>query len=594
MLLSLPRERLIEGGYHAPNLIDVEKHVKQALEKAIKQALETLLAEHPDAAIPPVVLNRPKQKEHGDYAANVAMPLARVLKQSPQQIAARILEVVKWPDAVEGAEIAGPGFINIRLQQASEAAILKAIITAGEQYGRVTGAGDAQKINLEFVSANPTGPMHVGHGRGAVVGDALANVLSAVGHDVQREYYINDAGAQIGVLANSVWLRMQELQGETIKFPEGAYPGEYIVEIARGILAEHDYQTLLSLDESDRLKQIGQLAIDANMAMIRDDLDAIGIRFDLYFSEQDLHSSGSVTELIGRLQADGVVYTGILPPPKGKEVSDYKPVEQLLFRTTDFGDDVDRPLVKQDGTATYFAADIAYHYDKHRRGFDRMIDIWGADHGGYVTRVQAAMKALIKAEAQPDVLLVQMVNLTRDGKPVKMSKRAGTFVTLREVVDEVGSDAVRFNFMTRRVESQLDFDLEAAKKQNDENPVYYVQYAHARIAAILRKAAEEGVELADADRVDVSSLTSHEEQRLIAHLLAYPETLTKAAARLEAYRVATYVMRLAADFHSFYHKHKVVTDDAGLTSARIVLIRAVGQVIRNALSILGVSAPDRM
>ncbi len=568
--------------------------MKQALEKAIKQALETLLAEHPDAAMPPVVLNRPKQKEHGDYAANVAMPLARVLKQSPQQIAARILDVVQWPDAVAGADIAGPGFINIRLKQASEAAVLKRIINAGEQYGRVAKADDAAKINLEFVSANPTGPMHVGHGRGAVVGDALANVLAAVGHDVQREYYINDAGAQIGVLANSVWLRMQALQGETIDFPAGTYPGDYIVDIARQILTAHHYADLLAMDEQARLSLIGQLAIDANMAMIRDDLDAIGIQFDVYFSEQSLHSSGSVTKLIERLQADGVVYRGTLPPPKGKAVSDYQPVEQLLFRTTEFGDDVDRPLAKQDGTATYFAADIAYHYNKHQRGFDRMIDIWGADHGGYVTRVQAAMKALIQADAQPDVLLVQMVNLTRDGKPVKMSKRAGTFVTLREVVDEVGSDAVRFNFMTRRVESQLDFDLEAAKKQNDENPVYYVQYAHARIAAILRKAAEEGIKLADADDVDVSVLTSHEEQRLISHLLAYPDALKKSATRLEAYRVATFVMRLAADFHSFYHKHKVVTDDAGLTAARIVLIRAVAQVISNALSILGVSAPERM
>jgi len=568
--------------------------VKQALEQALQQALNTLLADHPDAAMPPVVLNRPKQKEHGDYAANVAMPLARVLKQSPQQIAASILDIVQWPDAVEGAEIAGPGFINIRLQQASEAVALKTIIKAGEQYGRVSAPANAQKVNLEFVSANPTGPMHVGHGRGAVVGDALANVLSALGHDVQREYYINDAGAQIGVLANSVWLRMRELQGEAIVFPDGAYPGDYIIQIARQVLEKNDYQQLQAMDESERLTLIGQQAIDANMAMIRDDLHAIGIDFDLYFSEQALHSSGSITELIARLQADGVVYTGVLPPPKGKEVSDYKPVEQLLFRTTDFGDDVDRPLAKQDGSATYFAADIAYHFDKHRRGFDRMIDIWGADHGGYVTRVQAAMKALIKADAQPDVLLVQMVNLTRDGKPVKMSKRAGTFVTLREVVDEVGTDAVRFNFMTRRVESQLDFDLEAAKQQNDENPVYYVQYAHARIAAILRKAADEGVEIADADDVDVSMLISHEEQRLIAHLLAYPDMLKKSATQLEAYRVATYVMRLAADFHSFYHKHKVVTDDATLTAARIVLIRAVAQVIRNALSMLGVSAPERM
>ncbi len=568
--------------------------MKQALEQALGTALEKLLADHPEAQAPQVLLNRPKQKEHGDYAANVAMPLARVLKQSPQQIAASILELVEWPEAVEGAEIAGPGFINIRLQQASEAIALKTIIKAGEQYGRVAPSDHAQKINLEFVSANPTGPMHVGHGRGAVVGDALANVLAAVGHDVQREYYINDAGAQIGVLAGSVWLRMQELQGKPISFPESAYPGDYIIDIARNILASHDYQQLLAMDAQAREKLIGQLAIDANMAMIRDDLAAIGINFDLYFSEQQLHSSGSVTELIERLQADGVVYSGTLPPPKGKEVSDYKPVEQLLFRTTDFGDDVDRPLAKQDGTATYFAADIAYHYDKHQRGFDRMIDIWGADHGGYVTRVQAAMKALIQAEAQPDVLLVQMVNLTRDGKPVKMSKRAGTFVTLREVVDEVGRDAVRFNFMTRRVESQLDFDLEAAKKQNDENPVYYVQYAHARIAAILRKAAEEGVAMVDADDVDVSVLTTHEEQRLIAHLLAYPDMLQKAAARLEAYRIATYVMRLAADFHSFYHKHKVVTDDANMTAARMLLVQAVAQVIRNALSILGVSAPERM
>ena len=568
--------------------------MKQALEQALSTALEKLLADHAGAQAPQVILNRPKQKEHGDYAANVAMPLARVLKQSPQQIAARILEIVQWPEAVEGAEIAGPGFINIRLQQASEAVALKTIIKAGEQYGRASQSGESEKINLEFVSANPTGPMHVGHGRGAVVGDALANVLSAVGHDIQREYYINDAGAQIGVLANSVWLRMRELEGESISFPESAYPGDYIVDIARDILAGHDYQKLLTMDAHAREKLIGQLSIDANMAMIRADLDAIGIGFDVYFSEQGLHSSGSVSELIERLQADGVVYTGALPPPKGKEVSDYTPVEQLLFRTTDFGDDVDRPLAKQDGTATYFAADIAYHFDKHQRGFDRMIDVWGADHGGYVARVQAAMKALIQADAQPDVILVQMVNLTRDGKPVKMSKRAGTFVTLREVVDEVGSDAVRFNFMTRRVESQLDFDLEASKKQNDENPVYYVQYAHARIAAILRKAAEEGIEIAKPDDVDVSVLTSHEEQRLISHLLAYPDMLKKAASQLEAYRVATYVTRLAADFHSFYHKHKVVTEDAGLTQARIVLIRAVAQVISNALSILGVSAPERM
>jgi len=571
-----------------------EVTLKQALEQALQAALAELLKDHPDAVAPEVQLTRPKMKEHGDYAASVAMPLARLLKKSPQQIAASILEVVQWPDAVVGADIAGPGFINIRLRQASEAEALKTIMLAGESYGKQVVLADAEKVNLEFVSANPTGPMHVGHGRGAVVGDALASVLKAVGKKVHREYYINDAGVQIGVLANSVWLRMQELKGETVVFPEAAYPGEYIVRIAREVLEKHDYQQLLAMEEDERSGLIGGEAIAANMAMIRDDLNAIGIHFDHYFSEQSLHASGRVSALIDKLAADGVVYNGTLPPPKGQEVEDYTPVEQQLFRTTDFGDDVDRPLAKQDGTPTYFAADIAYHYDKYLRGFDRMIDVWGADHGGYVSRVQAAMKALTGREAQPDVLLVQMVNLTRDGKPVKMSKRAGTFVTLREVVDEVGADAVRFNFMTRRVESQLDFDLEAAKQKNDENPVYYVQYAYARIGAILRKAEDEGHAIGELDDVDVSVLTEHEEQRLVAHLLAYPEALQKAADRLEAYRVATFAMRLAADFHSFYHKHRVVTDDVVLTRARMLLIKAVGQIIRNALTVLGVSTPERM
>ncbi|MBL4775937.1 MAG: arginine--tRNA ligase, partial [Mariprofundus sp.] len=369
--------------------------------------------------------------------------------------------------------------------------------------------------------------------------------------------------------------------------------------VARDLLATHDYQRLERMPEEERSKLIGQASIDANMSMIGADLAAIGITFDHYFSEQQLHSSGRIDALIEQLQADDVIYTGSLPPPKGKEVSDYKPVEQLLFRSTDFGDDVDRALIKHDGTATYFAADIAYHYDKHQRGFDRMIDIWGADHGGYVRRVQAAMQALLNRAKQPDVLLVQMVNLTRDGKPVKMSKRTGTFVPLREVVDEVGSDAVRFNFMTRRVESQLDFDLQAATEKNNENPVYYVQYAHARIAAVLRKALDEGVDAGiiqgtDIADIDVSVLATPEEQRLIANVLAYPDSLKKAAVRLEPYRIATYVMRLAADFHSFYHKNRVVSDDAVLTSARVLLIRAVAQVINNGLAILGVSAPEKM
>jgi len=562
--------------------------VKQALEQALQRAVELLMKEHPHAAHVRVQLTRPKITDHGDYASNVAMPLAGVLKQKPYQIADHLLKIVQWPDAVDHAEIAGPGFINIRLKTASEASVLRKIVQQGDAYGRIEQGDAADKVCLEFVSANPTGPMHVGHGRGA-------NLLAVCGRDVHREYYINDAGNQIGVLADSVWLRMRELQGEAIEFPESAYPGDYVIEIASDLLKDNDYQALLSMPEDERQYLIGRQAVDDNMAMIRGDLAALGIKFDLYFSEAQLHQSGRVTELIERLKADGVVYAGTLPPPKGKEMDDYQPVEQLLFRTTEFGDDVDRPLAKQDGTPTYFAADIAYHMDKYQRGFDRMIDVWGADHGGYVTRVQAAMKALTGKGQQPDVLLVQMVNLTRDGKPVRMSKRAGTFVTLREVVDEVGSDAVRFNFMTRRAESQIEFDLETAKQKNDENPVYYVQYAYARIQAILRKARDEGISRLNPEDVDVSLLTSHEELRLISNVLSYPEELSKAAERLEPYRVATYIMKLAADFHGFYHQHRVVTGNAGLTQARLLLAEAVGQVIHNALvSVLGVSAPERM
>ncbi|MDX8408640.1 MAG: arginine--tRNA ligase [Mariprofundales bacterium] len=566
--------------------------MKQQLETAIHLYLQQLLPQ--DAQQPSVQLSRPKQQGHGDYACNVAMQLAKLLRQPPQEIARQLAGSVAWPAAVAKTEVAGPGFLNIFLHQAAEAAVVATVVQQGADYGRLEADKDAPQINLEFVSANPTGPMHVGHCRGACVGDALANLLLSRGNRLQREYYINDAGAQIGVLAQSVWLRIRELQGEQIDFPEGCYPGEYVVEIAQSILQAHPFAALEAMTEDVRSPLIGRLAVAANMAMIRGDLASLGIHFDHYFPETSLHASGSVNRLIAQLQQQGMVYRGTLPPPKGKEVVDYQPVEQLLFRTTSFGDDVDRPLAKQDGTPTYFAADIAYHRDKFDRGFLRQIDIWGADHGGYVTRVQAAVEAVTGLKGQPEVLLVQMVNLLRDGQPVKMSKRAGTFVTLREVVDEVGADAVRFNFLTRRVESQLDFDLEAAKKQSEENPVYYVKYAHARCAAILRKAVEEGVTAVDVDAVDLSLLGQLEEQRLITMLLAYPDTLANAATRLEPYRVATWLMEFAAALHRFYHKQRVVVDDAALCQARLLLMRAVKQVLVNGLTILGVSAPDRM
>ncbi|MDX8404172.1 MAG: arginine--tRNA ligase [Mariprofundaceae bacterium] len=571
--------------------------MKQDLEKALDKAVLSYVRNelNDDTNLFPAILSRPRQKEHGDYSCNVAMAIASKMGVNPRDVAEKILSSVEWPSAVEGTDIAGPGFINIRLKHASEAEVVKKIVQQGEAYGRIEISKDAERVNLEFVSANPTGPMHVGHGRGAVVGDSLGRILAARGFDVCREYYINDAGTQIGVLARSLWKRVQQQVGIDVELSDGEYPGEYLIDTAEQLLKKYSFDALNSMDHDiETWPILVSFAIENMMAMIRNDLAALGVEFDHYFSEQTLHESGKVKELIEQLKADDLIYLGTLPPPKGKEIKDYKPVEQWLFRTTNFGDDVDRPLAKQDGTPTYFAADIAYHMDKFERGFKRQIDIWGADHGGYVTRVQSAVKALTGLEGQPEVLLVQMVNLMRGGEQVKMSKRAGTFVTLREVVDEVGVDAVRFNFMTRRVESQLDFDLETAKQKSDENPVYYVQYAHARVCAILRKAADEDVTFADVNSINTSRLTSDEEKHLVAQLLGYPEMLDKAANRHEAYRVAVYLMDFARSLHGFYHKHRVISDDEELTQARILLVRAVGQVIRNGLSMLGVSSPERM
>lgn len=569
--------------------LSLQQHIRQTMQDAVDHLL---VKNHVEQTIE-VALSRPKTREHGDYACNVAMALAALLKQNPRAVAQAILAAATLPEEVEKTDIAGPGFINITLKAGGESDILKTILQQGASYGCLP-TDEKNTLCLEFVSANPTGPMHVGHGRGAVVGDALANVLAARGYNIHKEYYINDAGAQIGVLANSVWLRMQELQGMDITFPDSAYPGQYIIDIATNILGQHSFAEWLAFDDEARATMIGELAVVENMAMIRADLAAIGIEFHQYFSEKTLHESGKVKQLVQKLEREGLIYRGSLPPPKGKEVKDYQAVEQLLFRTTDFGDDVDRPVEKQDGSPTYFAADIAYHDDKVGRGFSQMIDIWGADHGGYVTRVQSAMHALTGLKQQPEVILVQMVNLTRDGQPFKMSKRAGTFVTLNEVVEEVGKDAVRFNFMTRRVESQLDFDLEAAKQKNDENPVYYVQYAFARVSAILRKAAEEGISIDHVDDINTAILTSKEELKLLQMLLSYPEMLATAAERREPYRVALFAMHLAAAFHSFYHHNRVIGVEPSLMQARLLLLKACAQVIQNALGLLGVSAPEQM
>jgi len=570
--------------------------VKRELETSLQLAVESLLSEHGEGNGIRVVLSRPKARSYGDYAANVAMPLAGRLGLQVHDVASRLLELVQWPPTVKKAEIAGPGYINIYLQQASEATVLVRIVSEGRYYGCVPADEKAPGACVEFVSANPTGPLHVGHGRGAVVGDALASVMAVRGVRVHREYYINDAGVQIDRLAESIWFRLRQKQSAAFDeiMPEDCYPGEYLVEVADKILEKHSYRELANMPDHKAHRILARLGVEVIMGMIHEDIEAIGIRFDSYFSEQSLHESGKIDSLINRLRKDGVIYKGMLPPPKGKEVEDYQPAEQWLFRTTAFGDDIDRPVCKKQGGPTYFAADIAYHMDKHERGFDRLVDVWGADHGGYVTRVQAAMQALTGKKHQPEVVLVQMVNLTRKGKPVRMSKRAGTFVTLRDIVDEVGRDAVRFNFLTRRAESQLDFDLETAKRQSDENPVYYVQYAHARVGSILRRATEAGLTVAQPPKVNVARLVEEEEQTLIKQLLSYPEVLEQAASRLEPYRIATFLMQLAAGLHTFYHKHRVIVEDTDLAQARLLLMRAVKQVLANGLELLGVSAPESM
>lgn len=566
--------------------------MKQQLQTALQQAVDSLLQEHQLDLSIHVHLTNPRHAQHGDYMANIAMKVAPIIKEKPRDTAKHLLQKVTWPTQVKKTEIAGPGFINIYLATGSEFEILRRIVQEETQYGLSTIP--KERVCLEFVSANPTGPMHVGHGRGAIVGDALSRIMQSQGYAVTREYYMNDAGAQIGVLAKSVWTRMCQLSGQDIELNEGCYPGEYIVDLAKSLLQQQPYSTWSSLSPNTRSAQLSEQSIQAMMKLIREDLATLDIHFDVFFSEQKLHASGKITQLIEQLRQRDLVYNGTLPPPKGKEVKDYQPTVQCLFRTTQYGDDVDRALQKQDGSATYFAADIAYHKDKYDRGFSRQINVWGADHGGYIRRVQAAMQALTEQKDTPEVILIQMVNLTQNGKPVRMSKRAGTFVTLREVVDAVGPDAVRFNFLTRRSDSQLDFDLETAKQKSMENPVYYVQYAYARISTLLKRWHSEGKTLQPIEHVELQQLSQDSCQDIIKKLLSYPEILATSAQKQEPYRVAIFLMDLASELHSYYHKHRIMGEAEDLAQARLLLMRAVAQVIHNALTILGVDAPKNM
>jgi arginyl-tRNA synthetase len=556
-----------------------------------------------------ITVEPPRDPSHGDMATNAAMVLAKDAGKKPRELADALAEKLRADPMIAKVDVAGPGFINMTLTQEAWLGALRAAIRAGADYGRC-GIGQGAKVNVEYVSANPTGPMHIGHCRGAVFGDALASLLAFGDYDVTREFYINDAGAQVDVLARSAYLRYREALGEDIgTIPEGLYPGDYLKPVGAA-LAEKYGRTLTEKPESEWLPIVRQTAIDMMMAMIRDDLAALNVRHDVFFSERSLIEGGDrVGAVIEQLKAEGEVYEGRLPPPKGAPVDDYEDREQTLFRSTDFGDDVDRPLKKSDGSYTYFASDIAYHKSKFDRGFRDMIDVWGADHGGYIKRMQAAVKAVSKGEAHLDVKIVQLVRLLRAGEPVKMSKRAGEFVTLREVVDEVGPDAVRFMMLYRKNDATLDFDLAQVVEQSRDNPVFYVQYGHARGHSIFRQAREVFPNLpeTEAGRVALLSgaplerLTDDGEMAIIRKVALYPRLIETAAQAHEPHRIAFYLYDLASDFHAHFtqgkgspHLRFIRQDDEELTVTRLALVQAVVTVFASGLGLLGVGAPEEM
>ena len=556
-----------------------------------------------------IVVEPPREVGHGDLATNAAMALAKEAGRKPRELAEQIAaELAKLPD-VRNAEVAGPGFINLTLDPAVWRAALADAIGEGAEYGR--GAiGVGKPVNVEYVSANPTGPMHVGHCRGAVFGDALANLLATAGFAVTREYYINDAGAQVDVLARSAFLRYREALGENIgAIPEGLYPGDYLKPVGAALAAEHG-DSLRHRLEAEWLPLVRSKAIAMMMDMIREDLAALNVKHDVFFSERSLiEGRDQVGATIDALRGQGQVYEGRLPPPKGGPVEDYEDREQTLFRATQFGDDVDRPLKKSDGGYTYFASDIAYHKSKFDRGFRDMIDVWGADHGGYVKRVRAAVKALSGGTAELDVKIVQLVKLSRAGVEVKMSKRSGEFVTLREVVDEVGRDAVRFMMLYRKNDAALDFDLAKVIEQSRDNPVFYVQYGHARGHSIFRNAveavpdlpAEDSARAAFLAQAPLARLDDAAELALMRKIAAYPRLVEAAAVAHEPHRIAFYLYELASEFHAQWtrgsdlpHLRFIIQDDPLLTVARLALVQGVVTVLASGLALLGVEAPREM
>ena len=543
----------------------------------------------------------PRDAAHGDMATNAAMVLTGQVGEPPRDLAGRIAERLAADARIERAVVAGPGFINLTLSRNVWHDVLHAAIAQGAEYGRGRiGAG--LRANVEYVSANPTGPLHVGHARGAIFGDALASLLAHVGYEVTREYYVNDGGAQVDALARSVYLRYLQAHGREAQFKEGDYPGDYLVEVGEALKREVG-DAFLDSPESEWLERVRIFATDAMMALVRADLEAIGVRMDVFFSERSLYGTGRIEEAIAALDARGLIYEGVLEPPKGKLPEDWEPREQTLFRSTAHGDDTDRPIKRSDGGWTYFAPDIAYHYDKVARGYDVLIDVFGADHGGYVKRIKATVSALSDGKTSLDVLLTQLVRLFKDGKPFKMSKRGGRYVTLRDLVDGVGAGAARFVMLTRKNDAQLDFDFDKALAQSSENPVFYVQYAHARIASVLRKARELGIAAEDSDlaAADLSGLVHESEVALARKVAEWPRRVEIAARAREPHRITYYLGELASEFHSLWNLGNaepslrfIQEDDAAATQAKLALARAVMVAISNGLGILGVVPAEEM
>ncbi|GHB34762.1 arginine--tRNA ligase [Pseudovibrio japonicus] len=571
---------------------------------SVVQGLD-LAADAPELDLRRVTVEPPRDAAHGDLATNAAMVLAKQLKMKPRDLAEKIAEGLRADSEVEAVDVAGPGFINIRVNKGLWERVLGDIVAKGDKFGAST-RGEGLKVNVEYVSANPTGPMHVGHTRGAVVGDALASLLQFAGYDVTREYVINDAGSQIDTLANSAFLRYREALGEDIgKIPEGYYPGEYLIPVGKA-LAEEFGDKLKEMNPGERLALLKGYAVDKMMDMIRGDLAALNVKHDVFFSEKTMHGQGRAIDLtLDALRKRDLVYNGTLPPPKGEVPEDWEDREQTLFRSSNYGDDSDRALVKSDGSYTYFAADVAYMRDKIERGFKEIIFILGADHGGYVKRLEAIGNAISGGDVDVIVRLCQMVKLFKGGAEFKMSKRSGNFITLRDVVDEVGVDAVRFMMLYRKNDAQLDFDFDKVKEQSKDNPVFYVQYGHARCHSVLRQAAEEldwfsnsADELRSAD---FTQLEDEGELALIAKMAQWPRIVEGASENHEPHRVAFYLYELASALHGHWSRGKekpqlrFINDKTPeLTKARLALVYGVSQVIASGLNVLGVTAPNEM